>query len=136
MPELLLDGVNGRRLILFNPRKPDVDGIWSYRAALIFPNGKSEAEILDLGEGLAFFLRDLADAWTGFDGIREFTSLERQMSLSCQHDGIGTVYCMVILGQREPPTWELRVEIDFGSGAHLERIARDAAQFVAAAKGT
>jgi hypothetical protein len=129
VPELVLDGVNGRRLVLSDPRPPDEDEIWSYTASLTLPVGQVTTEVWDAGTGLATFLRELADAWRGFDGIKEFHALEGQFSLECRHDGRGTVNCVVYLGQPEPPAWTVIAEIDFGAGAHLERIASQAEAF-------
>jgi hypothetical protein len=127
----LLDGVNGRRLTISSASKADAEDIWSYHVALSLPEGKVETVVWDLGDGLARFLRELADGWAGFDGVKEFSSLEGQLSLSCRHDGRGTVECVVAVGQLEPPTWDLKADVDFGAGAHLERIAHDAEKFVA-----
>jgi Family of unknown function (DUF6228) len=131
MSELVLDGVNGRRITLSEPGHQDQDGIWSYRAVLSLPDGSVETKVWDIGDGLVKFLRELADAWQGFEGTKEFSSLEGQLVLSCRHDGRGTVECTLSLGRLEPPVWNLTAEIDFGAGAHLDRIARDAAGFVA-----
>jgi hypothetical protein len=130
MPELALDGINGRRLTLSDPSPPDRDDIWAYRALLTLPEGSVETKVWDSGDALAKFLSELAEAWQGFDGVREFSSLEGQLAFSCKHDGRGTVECTVSLGRLEPPVWNLEAAMDFGAGAHLERIAHDAAEFV------
>jgi hypothetical protein len=117
--------------MLSEPGPQDQDDIWYYRAVLTLPEGSVETKVWDSGENLANFLRDLADAWQGFDGVKEFSSLEGQLAFSCRHDGRGTVECTVKLGQLEPPAWNLTATIDFGAGAHLDRIAQDAAEFVA-----
>lgn len=130
MSELVLDGVNGRRLTLSEPGPRDEDDIWYYLAVLTLAEGCVEAKVWDSGDALAKFLRELADAWQGFDGVREFSSLEGQLALSCRHDDRGTVECRVSLGQLNPPVWNLTAALDFGAGAHLDRIAEDAVEFV------
>jgi hypothetical protein len=72
MTEVLLDGINGRRLTVSSASTADADDIWSYHAALILPEGGMEAMVWDLGDGLARFLRELADSWGGFEGVKEF----------------------------------------------------------------
>jgi hypothetical protein len=82
---------------------------------------------------LAPFIRSLADAWKGFEGTREYASLEGQLVLSCQHDGMGTVSCAVTVCQPWPPEWSMQAVLRFGAGAHLERLAGDVDAFVAGA---
>jgi Family of unknown function (DUF6228) len=119
MSELVLDGVNGRRITLSEFRHQDQDGIWSYRAVLSLPDGSVQTKVWDIGDGLVKFLRELADAWPGFEGVKEFSSLEGQLVLSCRHDGRGTVECTVSLGRLESPVWNLTAQVDFGAGAIL-----------------
>lgn len=114
MPELVLDGVNGRSLTLSEPTARDPDGIWSYRAALALPEGHGETMVWDIGDDLATYLHELAEAWEGFEGVKEFNSLEGQLSLVCRHDGRGSVECTATVGQQEPSTWNLSAYIDFG----------------------
>ncbi len=129
MDEVDLDGENGRHLRLSNPTSWDSEDIWRYDAELSLADGMARATIWDHGNGLARFLRELADAWAGFDGVREFSSLEGQLELSCRHDGRGTVECTVTLGQPNDPFWRFQADLEFGAGAHLERLAGDAEAF-------
>jgi len=77
-------------------------------------------------------VKDLAQNWRGFAGVKEYASLEGQLELSAQHDGVGTVTCRVRLRQPWPPDWSVEVELSFGAGAHLERLAGDVEAFVRA----
>jgi len=128
--ELVLDGMNGRRVTLSHAQPPDADEIWSYQVAVQMPEGHLQVLVWDSGLDLARFLRELAEAWRGFDGVKSFQSLEGQLALACQHDVKGTVECMLTLRRPGPPEWILTVAVDFGSGAHLDRIATDAEEFV------
>jgi Family of unknown function (DUF6228) len=128
--EFVLDGVNGRRVTFSDARAPDADEIWSYRVSLQMPEGQVQAVVWDCGVDLARFLRELADAWRGFDGVKTFRSLEGQFALDCHHDGKGTAECMLTLGRPGPSGWTLTAAVDLGSGAHLDRIALDAEEFV------
>jgi hypothetical protein len=55
--------------------------------------------------------------------------MESELSMSCRHDGKGSVECVVSLVRPWRPSWTLTAEMDFGAGAHLERIAIDAEEF-------
>jgi Family of unknown function (DUF6228) len=128
--ELVLDGMNGRRVRLWAAQPPDADEIWSYQVSVQMPEGHLQVRVWDSGVDLARFLRELADAWRGFDGVKSYQSLEGQFALDCQHDGKGTVECVLTLRRPGPPEWTLSAAVDFGSGAHLDRIALDAEDFV------
>jgi hypothetical protein len=129
--ELVLDGINGRRLVLSDLRRDQSH--YYYRAELTWAEGSVTTEVIDRPTGLANFLSDLADAWQGFDGVREFASMEGEVTIACRYDGKGVVECVVSLVRPSwnPPSWTVTVDIDFGAGAHLERIARDAEEFFA-----
>lgn len=82
---------------------------------------------------LVSFVRSLANDWAGFDGERQYASTEGQSTLVCRHDGHGTVSCRVTIGQPWPPEWSMTAELQFGAGAHLERIAYDLEHFFVSA---
>ena len=83
-------------------------GVWVYRT------------------GLPQFIRELADAWKGFEGVREYASTEGHLALACEHDGLGTVVFRVTVGQLWDPEWSMCAVLTFGAGAHLEQLASDA----------
>jgi hypothetical protein len=105
--------------------------MWSYIATLSFPEGMVSIEVHDYGPWLGPFMRELANAWRGFDGLKEYRSCEGQLLLSCEHDGLGTVECRVTLRQPWPGDWRAEAVLRFGAGAHLERLAGDVEAFVA-----
>lgn len=86
-------------------------GVWEYKS------------------GLAAFVRSLASDWAGFDGKRRYASTEAEFTLTCRHDGHGTVSCQVTIGQPWSPEWSMTAQIQFGAGAHLARIAADIEHF-------
>jgi hypothetical protein len=130
MEEMTLDGTNGRSLMLRRDSAPDADRIWRFMATLSVPEGSVTTSVWDLGSGLAEFVRDVADGWKGFDGLKEYATLEGQLLLACRHDGKGTVDCSVTLRQPAPPEWSFEAFIQFGAGAHLEHLADNADAFV------
>jgi hypothetical protein len=98
--EVEIGGQSGHFLRLRRTSPQDSETIWSYEATLSWPAGTATTEVVEHGGWLAPFFRELADAWSGFDGAKEYGSLEGQLHLSCTHDGLGTVACVVTL---EPP---------------------------------
>jgi hypothetical protein len=124
MSEAVLDGENGRYLRLSSPRGRADDSI-EYEATLEIPDGAVSITVFDYNTQFPVFLRDVADAWQGFDGVKDYSSLEGQLLLSCRHDGIGSVECRVTLRQPWPADWSMEAVLTFGAGAHLERIASD-----------
>lgn len=122
--------MNGRSLTLRRDIAPDSERIWRFVATLSLPQGSVTTPVLDLGPGLATFIREVAAEWRGFDGLKEYATLEGQLFLSCRYDGKGTVNCSVTLRQPEPPEWSFEALMQFGAGAHLERLADEVALFV------
>jgi uncharacterized protein DUF6228 len=129
--EVQLDAEGGRSLTLQRTRAQDNESVWSYVAKLTIPEGELATEVYDHGDWLRPFFQDLADAWRGFEGTKEYGSLEGQLLLACQHDGRGTVECKVTLRQPWPPEWSVEAVLHFGAGAHLERLADQVGAFVA-----
>lgn len=133
MDEVVLDGENGRTLTLRRVLARDAEEIWQYDATLVWPEGTVSTKVHDHGVGLSRFMREVAEHWRGFDGTKEFASLEGQLQLACVHDGLGTVECRVTIRQPWPPVWRVDAVLDFGAGAHLERLAAEVEAFVASA---
>jgi hypothetical protein len=123
----VFDGSSGRRLTLENRAGPADDVM--YEARLSTEAGECSAVVWEYNSGLAAFVRALADDWRGFEGERRYATIEGQLTLTCRHDGRGTVACRFELRQPWPPGWSMSADIDFGAGAHLERIATEVEQF-------
>ena len=130
MEEITLDSMNGRSLTLRRDLPPDSERIWRFGATLSIPQESVTTAVLDLGPGLAGFLRGVAAEWRGFAGLKEYSTLEGQLLLSCRYDGRGAVYCSATLRQPEPPKWSFAAETQFGAGAHLERLADEVEAFI------
>ena len=131
--KIVLDGDGGRTLTLGRLMSRDDESFWSYEATLTIAEGRVKSAVHDHGDGLAKFFDEVASAWTGFDGTKEYASLEGQLELSCTHDGRGAVECRVVLRQPWPPAWRAEAVLQFGAGAHLERLASEVRAFVDAA---
>ena len=125
MDEVMIESTNGRSLRLSGCRPKDHDGIWAYDLAFRFGGGTASISAYEIGDGPARFFRELADSWAGFDGVWEYRSLEGNLVLACRHDGVGSVMCEITVRRPVHPVWDVRAEMEFGSGAHLERIASE-----------
>src|SRR5688572_24194518 len=103
MNEVLIDSIDGRRLLLDSRSTPDSDGISRFTATMVTEAGRASSGVWEIGDTLATFIRSLATG--GFDGVQSYDSLEGQLSFRCTYDGLGTVTCDVLLAQMSPPTW-------------------------------
>ena len=104
------------------------EGFW-YKATLALPTAEATVKVFDFNDGLAGFARGLADAWAGFNGRREWCSLDGEFRITCTHNGLGAVECSVTLCEPSPPEWLLRASLTLGAGAHLDRVANDLLEF-------
>lgn len=128
--EAVVDGQNGRRLVL-SERSGSAEDT-SYLVTLTTEAGEASLVVYDYRPHLAAFVREVAESWTGFDGTKEYESLEGQLSLTCRHDGLGSVECRVTIGQVAPPEWSMTAVLSLGAGSHLQRVADSVEQFFAA----
>jgi hypothetical protein len=125
MDEVVLDGENGRELVLRRLSDRDDESIWQYQATLRIADVTASRRVYEHGTALRSFFQQLAAAWRGFEGVRSYASLEGDLTIDATHDGHGMVRCRVVVGSLSPPEWSLEAVVEFGAGAHLERIARD-----------
>lgn len=127
--ELVLEAEDGRRLTLTN-LGGTADNL-SYSATLTTETAEGRVGVWEHQTGLPQFIRDLADAWKGFEGVKEYASTEGHLKLACEHDGLGTVICRVAIGKLWDPEWSMSAVLRFGAGAHLEQLAKDTESFFA-----
>lgn len=121
---------NGRTLSLERVSHRDDVSVWSYQATLAVSGGAMTTVVYEHGGWLATYFRELADAWSGFEGTKSFASLEGQLTIDASHDGLGTVWCVVHLRQPSPPEWDFSASFDFGAGAQLDHMANEVHMFV------
>ena len=75
--------------------------------------------------GLPDFLDDLVADWRGWEGTREWESLDRDLSLQATHHGRFIKIVFVFCRDRQPDAWEARVPIALAPGESLSSFARD-----------
>jgi len=129
MNEVVLDSDGGRHLTLRRRTWPDEESFESMDVMLGTPEGEMATRVWDYRSSLAPFFVDLASSWRGFDGAKEYQSVEGELLLVCTHDGLGSVRCEATLRRPAPPEWALSVTLTWGAGAHLQQLAADVKQF-------
>jgi hypothetical protein len=79
-------------------------------------------------ESLTAYFEDLARAWRGWVGSKDWDDDGPSISLQATHDGIGlislSVSAITYAGVREPGSWELRMTIPVEPGSLPEFAAR------------
>ena len=88
--------------------------------------------------GLAVLFDDLARDWRGFEGIREWFSLENEFLITCTSDRLGHVFASIELRNNwyagpppGSPGWNVRANLTIEAGA-LDGLARDLHSFLRA----
>ncbi|MDQ3685222.1 MAG: DUF6228 family protein [Acidobacteriota bacterium] len=79
---------------------------------------------------LALLFEELATSWKGWEGAKEWSSVEGDFSLSCKSDGLGHVAIEVTLksGLYEDD-WRVKAVVHVDAG-RLDEIARKVSQFL------
>ena len=131
LPMPTLTGQNGRRLLLDLPVATSLEQpSWAFMASLEMESGTVTNGVHEFGDGLVLFFRDLASSWRGWDGEKEYASLEGGLAISATHDGLGTVSLRVQLRQPWPPEWSAEAVLDVGVDADLEAQVRSIDEWV------
>ena len=80
------------------------------------------------GDFLGEFFVGLARDWHGFEGRRDWHSLEQQLAFEATFVKTGGVGLRIFLRDSSYDAWEVRYDLGVESGA-LDRLARDATAF-------
>jgi hypothetical protein len=85
-------------------------------------------------QNLCDFLNGLARDWRGWSGTRSWTSLEDQMTLDADHDGVGHVTLAVSLRRArrtcDIDAWSARIVLTLEAGEQLSQFADAADHFL------
>lgn len=104
-----------------------------FTVAIQAPNASAIAKIYAYqAESLVTFFTDVAQSWRGWDGVKEWTSLEGEFELRATSDRLGHVTLGYTLrsghGQYD---WCVTGAVELEAG-QLERVAADAEGFIRA----
>ena len=116
---IALTGQQGRRLH-FSDLSAGRDGFTSFVCRLETEAGQFSVTVHEHGSGPVPFLRDVAEQWTGWTGSKTYSSLEGQLTMSAEHDGLGTISIRVTICQPWPPEWSARAVLEVGGGADVQ----------------
>src|SRR5207302_10395965 len=99
----------------------DADGISARRAVYALS-----------GESLVSFFDELVAEWHGWEGTKEWGSLEGDFTLAATHDGLGTVTLRAHLWHNGGLEWSATVELALHAGEQLKMAASAVTRFVRA----
>jgi hypothetical protein len=69
-----------------------------------------------MSNGVADFFADFARHWKGWEGSKEWRSLEGELSLTARSDTLGHVYLTSTLREGAPDKWTLRANLVLEAG--------------------
>jgi hypothetical protein len=118
-----------RRQVGQSDLDPSRQTVWSLEAALE-ADGLTARTSFWLGpegveEGLDAFFAGLERDWRGWNGQRRWDAWEGGISLTCTHDGRGTISVAVVLENLSGSDWTVEAALVIDAGEELTRVARD-----------
>jgi hypothetical protein len=136
----VLGDINAARWVVHPPQDPYGDGYVYTVATELHEDGMTAATIAkldgtfaDLVTTLSGFVESLASDWQGWDGIRSWRSMERELTLDAGHDGRGYVSLGVTLRASGPDwddtAWSARTVFVLEAGEEMTRLAADLTHF-------
>jgi hypothetical protein len=85
------------------------------------------------GDSLTSWAAELAESYSGWDGVRSWKSLEQDLRIDAIHDRLGHVSLrFVVRGPRgyERDAWEASVCVNLDAGEDMRRLAAEIAAFL------
>ena len=126
--EITAEPGRGRVLLLAFDR-PWNDEVLDFRCEFSDAGVSASRMVRTLGgDGLPAWVAELAESFTGWDGVRSWRSLEHDLRIDATHDGSGHVSLrFVVRGPRgyEPDAWEASVCVHLDAGEDMRRLAAD-----------
>jgi hypothetical protein len=124
MEEVRLGYRTGAMLTLSDPKRGDDGELWSIVATLELEGLRATKEVsVHYATGmdeLIAYLDDLAQHWQGWDSVKDYQSLEGDLTLKARHDGTGHVVLDVELNRNHPPNeWSVRGQVVTDPGAQM-----------------
>ncbi|MFC4013934.1 DUF6228 family protein [Nonomuraea purpurea] len=131
----------GLRWVVHPPQDPYGDGYVYTVATELHDDGMTASTVAkidglyaNLDCTLAGFMEGLVVEWRGWNGVRTWTSLERELALDARHDGRGHVSLGVTLRapglDLDDTAWSARSVFVLEAGEELTRLAADLSYFL------
>ncbi|MGW3350023.1 DUF6228 family protein [Nonomuraea rubra] len=138
----MLQAAGGPRWIVRSPQDPYGDGYVHTVATELYDDGMTASTVAkidgmyaSLDCTLPGFVEGLAAEWRGWDGVRSWASMERELALDVRHDRRGHVSLGVTLRASGPDwddtAWSARAVFVLEAGEELARFATDLSRFLA-----
>jgi Family of unknown function (DUF6228) len=127
---------SSERWVVHPPQDPYGDGYVYTVATELHADGmtatttaKIDGTFANLAATLPGFLESLAADWQGWNGIRTWQSMERELAFDARHDGRGHVSLSVTLRAPGPDwddtAWSARAVFVLEAGEEMTRLAAD-----------
>lgn len=137
----VLQPFSGQRWIVHPPQDPYGDGYVYTIATELHDDGltastvaKIDGQFFDLDTTLPGFVQGLAADWQGWNGVRTWTSWERELAIDARHDGRGYVSLGVTLRapglDLDDTAWSARAVFVLEAGEEMTRCAADLNHFL------
>ncbi|WP_319461062.1 DUF6228 family protein [Micromonospora sp. RTP1Z1] len=132
----VLQPSGGARRVVHAPQDPYGDGYVYTIATELHEQGMTASTVAkidglyaDLATTLSGFVQGLAADWHGWNGVRTWTSMERELAIDARHDGRGYVSLGVTLRapglDLEDTAWSARAVYVLEAGEEMTRFAGD-----------
>jgi hypothetical protein len=121
LPLVIMSNNAGDRLVI-EPDRPDY---WT--ATLDCSELHARRTFYEINiDSLPHFLAGLAAGWRGWEGERNWQSLESDVELTATHNGLGTIALAVTLRNDVSSGWNARALLTLDAGTALDQLAREA----------
>ncbi len=130
--EALIRSSKGSRAVLLSDPKWSGSELDYFTATITAEGLKATGQIYAYGAAtLTGFFEELATAWRGWEGAKEWESVEGDLEFAATHDGLGNVTLRARVAKLgEGWDWEAWCELTLDAGAHLEATLGEIRRFV------
>jgi hypothetical protein len=115
---------SGDRHLVFSDARWTRDELSSFTASVEVEAMSATTQVYAYGgRSPTELFEDMASEWRGWEGSKEWSSLEDELALSATHNGLGTITLQVRLSHlgSEGWDWEARAALELDAGDQLER---------------
>lgn len=132
MNEIIIPQTTGRVGIrLYHPDRDSQGNLHCFFVEVVSPTIQAHTRVyVYRSHDLVALFDELAGEWRGWDGAKEWESLEGELKLSCTTDGKGHVDIAIVVKESHyPESWQVDA-IALVEAGQLEDLARAAREFL------
>jgi hypothetical protein len=116
----------GRELV-FSDAQWTRDELSAFTASICTEAMRASTEVYVYGGRSPLELFEgMAHEWRGWQGSKEWASLEGELTLSAIHNGLGTITLQARLAHLD---WDARADLELDAGSHLESAVKTLRSF-------